>query len=213
MNYLSDFPDTNENKVATAVSYVFHPILLPSWCFLALAFLAPSYLIQLPTQMTWVLFGFILMLTAVFPVMVMLLMIKAKMISSLMLHSRFERNGPVLVTAVFFFITYYLLDYFGFAAIYGYYLLCATSLSLLTMMINPFWKISLHAIGHGANIAVFINLALMIEMPLYILISFILIGGITATSRLILKVHKPAEIYAGFLLGMLVMTLLFQLIL
>ncbi|MFZ4465196.1 MAG: hypothetical protein ACOYN5_15210 [Bacteroidales bacterium] len=213
MNYLFNFPETNRNKIATAVSYLFHPILLPSWCFLALAFLAPSYLIQLPVKMTWVLFGFILMLTAVFPVLIMLLMIRAKMISSLMLHSRFERNGPVLVTAVFFFIAYYLLDYFGFAAIYGYYLLCATSLSLITMMINPFLKISLHAIGHGANVAVFINLALMIEMPLYIVIGFILIAGITATSRLILRVHKPAEVYAGFLLGMLVMTLLFQLIL
>lgn len=213
MNYLFNFPVENRNKFATAVSYLFHPILLPSWCFLALAFLSPSYLIQLPLKMTWVLFGFIFMLTAVFPVLIMLLMIRAKMISSLMLHNRIERNGPVLVTAVFFFVAYYLLDYFGFAAIYGYYLLCATSLSLITMMINPFWKISLHAIGHGANIAVFINLALMIEMPLYIVVGFILIGGLTATARLILQAHKPAEIYLGFLLGILVMSILFQLVL
>lgn len=212
MNEMHPIPGKWELSVAKGVSVIFHPALLPTWLYLSLVFFTPTYILQIPAGMEWVLATFILFLSFVFPSVILLLMVRLKFIRSITLNERIERNGPILISAVFFFLTYYFLDYFGFIPVFGYYLLCVTSISLLAMMINSFWKISLHAIGHGATLATYISLALLVEIPL-ILIAFVaVIGGITATARLLLNAHTPKEIYGGYVLGFFTMMLLFRMI-
>lgn len=202
----------SELFVAKWLSFIFHPILLPTWLYLSLIFFTPAYILQIPAGMEWVLAGIIFLITFLVPSLFTLLMVKMKMVSSITLNERMERNRPILISAIFFFLTYYFLDYFSFIPVFGYYLLCVTSISLLTMMINAFWKISLHAIGHGATIAVYISLAMLIEIPILLIAFALITGGITATARLKLKAHTPAEIYGGYTLGFVTMTLLFRMI-
>jgi hypothetical protein len=201
-----------ELSVANWFSVIFHPILLPTWFYLSLAFFTPTYVLQIPVGMEWVLAAIIFILTFLFPSLILLLLVRLKIIRSILLNERIERNGPILISAIFFFLTYYFLDYFDFIPVFGYYLLCATSISLLTMMINYVWKISLHTTGHGASLAVYLSLAMLIEIPILLIALAMVAGGITATARLKLNAHTPAEVYGGFALGFVTMTLLFRMI-
>jgi len=201
-----------EHTAAKGLSVILHPILLPSWLYLSLIFFTPSYILQIPPGMEWVLAAFIFILTFIFPSVVMLLLVKLRMISSITLTERIERNGPILISAIFFFLTYYFLNYFGFIPVFGYYLLCATSISLLTMMINSVWKISLHATGHGATLATYLSLAMIVEIPMGLIAFAMVAGGHTTTARLRLQAHTQAEVYTGYLLGFVTMMLLFRII-
>jgi hypothetical protein len=201
-----------ELSVSNWVSVLFHPILLPTWLYISLVFFTPTYVLQIPAGMEWVLAAIIFILSFLFPSLILLLLVRLKIIRSILLNERIERNGPILISAIFFFLTYYLLDYFGFIPVFGYYLLCATSISLLTMMINSVWKISLHATGHGATLGTFLSLAMLVEIPLLLIAFAMVIGGITATARLKLQAHTQAEIYGGYALGFVTMMLLFRMI-
>jgi len=212
MNNLNRMLRNLETPIAKWLSVLFHPILLPTWLYVSLILCTPSYILQIPAGMEWVLAGFIFVSTGCLPIIIILLMVKLKIIGSIQLNERVERNGPMLVSALFFFMTYYLLDHFGFIPVFGYYLLCVTSISLLTMMVNTTWKISLHTTGHGAMLATYISLAMLVEIPIFLIAFAMVAGGITATARLKLQAHTPAELYSGYALGFVTMMLLFRII-
>lgn len=65
-------------------------------------------------------------------------------------------------------------------------------------------------LGLGGMLGAFTGLAFLMGInTVYHIIFIILVAGITGTSRLILKAHNPIEIYTGFLLGSIGMTLIF----
>lgn len=213
MNELNPKFDKLEITVAKVISTIFHPILIPTYLYLSLIYFASAHTLQIPAPMEWVLGVIIFATTFVLPTTILLLMIKFKLISSLMLSKRIERTGPILVAAIFLFLTYYLFDYMGFMPVFSYFLLCSSSISLVTMMINSFWKISLHTTGYGALLATYLSLASFIELPMGFIALIIIVIGIIASSRLKLKAHSPAEIYIGFALGYTTMLLFFLMIL
>ena len=92
-------------------------------------------------------------------------------------------------------------------------MLGATILAILALLITFYRKISLHMMGTGGLSGLILGLAINLSMNMlgFILLA-IFISGITGFARLKLESHKPSEIYSGFLVGALVMFLLFYLI-
>jgi len=80
-------------------------------------------------------------------------------------------------------------------------------------MINFWWKISIHAVGAGALTATVVVLSMKMYTPLTsYLISVIIVGGLILSSRLKLNSHNPAQVWLGFLIGLLVISLFILLI-
>ena len=83
-------------------------------------------------------------------------------------------------------------------------------LMLLSLIISLKWKISLHSVGISGMTAGFLafttsmgpiqNFTYLIAINGLLLI----IMGIVASTRLVLKAHKPLEVYAGLILGFVV---------
>ena len=73
---------------------------------------------------------------------------------------------------------------------------------LFAAIISKFWKISLHLLGIGGVVGVFIALKLMGGGILYVLLIFILLSGILGVVRIVQKAHNHTQVYVGFLLGM-----------
>jgi hypothetical protein len=73
------------------------------------------------------------------------------------------------------------------------------------MLLNIFFKISMHTIALGVVCTFFCMAAMMTDKSygFYISAAF-LAAGITSTARLIDSNHTPFEIYAGFITGVLV---------
>jgi len=114
-----------------------------------------------------------------------------------------ERRFPLLITGLFYSITYYFLQKFPLPPLIFLILLGATLSVLVSMMVNLFWKISAHLIGAGGMVGAVIGISLRLSLDLNLLIiGLIILSGVIASSRLILKAHDHAQIYAGFLLGL-----------
>ena len=202
-----------ETTLAKFFSVIFHPLLIPAWAYLALVWQGNLLLLRVPFNLVWTLGGLIFLTTFLLPTAIILLMLCFKMISSLSMPLRSERIGPLVVTAIFFYMTYYLLKQLQIAPVIYLYMLGATLLAVISAAVTLWWKISLHSMGVGALVGAFAGLALLSPANYsFLLIVSLLMAGITASSRLLLSAHKPAEIYAGFATGASLMFTLFMLV-
>lgn len=190
-----------EKRFAGLISVVFHPLVIPT---LTLYILLRQYgLHQIAgNDQLWILLALVMGTTFVLPALMIWLMVKAGLVGSLSLKRREERMGPVLVTAVFFYLTYYIAKRFDIAPEFYVYMLGATLLAIVSLLITIYWKISLHMVAAGGSTAAFAEYSLLTGkiMP-EVLIACVLVSGLVGFARLKLSAHKPAEVYGGYLLG------------
>jgi hypothetical protein len=132
------------------------------------------------------------------------LMQKGK-VSSLEISKHKERSLPLFKTVIWMSFGYYLLQNLLFyTPILKAELLGAILIILIAAIISKFWKISLHLLGIGGVVGVFIALQIMHGNFLYLLILFILLSGLLGVVRIKQKAHNYSQVYAGFLVGLTV---------
>lgn len=189
--------------VAQFVSIIFHPLSLPSWTFLILILQQNVLEFGIPPSLKWHLFVVVLITSFLMPASTIFLVYKLGFIKSLQMEKRSDRVLPLMVTAAFFLLTFFLFEHFSIAPIFLFYLLGATMLTLLVLGISLFWKISLHATGFGGFIAALLlcNRFFSTDLMPYITVT-ILIAGLVCSARLLLQAHKPSQVYVGFLTGL-----------
>lgn len=199
-----------ETPVARFLSVVLHPLLIPS--------LGLIILFQLNTYLSYSLTpnakGMILLIlfvnTVVAPVLSILLLKKTGMIRDVMLDERSERLVPLLLSAIYFFITYYLLRKIALPSLLYFYVIGATILILLTLIITYRWKISIHMVSMGGLTGFLISLAMLLHLNIdWMIILAFLASGMLGTSRIKLNAHNLSQVFAGYLLGIGVMLMLF----
>ncbi|MBK9291561.1 MAG: hypothetical protein IPM52_08040 [Bacteroidetes bacterium] len=199
--------------IARLISYFLHPLLIPSYAYMIALSINGHERLQIPANLQWSTGGIVLLLTALVPSIIFYIMLRMEMVSSLQMPHRQERNVPILVTALLFYLTYQLLSFLGIAPLFGLYMLAASMLSLLALGFNYWMKISLHMVALGAltgSMAVFTKI--VDEHYLSATLAATIAAGSAGTSRLLLGAHRPIEVYLGFVLGFVWMFLLFALV-
>lgn len=202
-----------EQKLAEIISWVFQPLLMPLYGSLILLHFDGYFSILLTGQARWVVLGVILLMTVLVPALLMLLLRSVNIISSIRMEDRKERILPFLGTGFAYYMTYTMIRSFGIPGYYNLFLLGATLLVVIAIIINKFWKISIHMMALGALAGMFIALAPYSQgvHPLFIYL-VVLAAGLTGFARLKLNVHTPAQVYTGFLAGLGFMFGLFQIV-
>ena len=191
-----------EKQFAKLISVVFHPLLMPSYALLLLFVTDYYFVLVLPTQYKYLIFSFVFITTFVMPLLMMLILLKAKMISSIQMESRKERVLPLFIVSGFFFATFYFLREAPQASIFNLFMLGSTILVLLSLLINYITKISVHMVALGGILGAFIGFALTFSQDIqHLIYLIILVAGFTGFARLKLNSHTPAQVYMGFLLG------------
>ena len=158
--------------------------------------LVPSFEIRL--------FVFALTFAATFfmPLISVLVLLKAKQITSLEMSIKEERRLPYLITAMFYFVESYLLTLTHASGFVNSWILGSTLLILIVMVINLFWKISAHMVAIGGLCGMMIALSYRLQINLhYQLILLFTIAGLVGFARLKPNSHSPSQVYVGFLLG------------
>jgi hypothetical protein len=190
------------------ISLLLHPLLIPTYTYLALNAQLSISELQIPAGMMWWLAGLIFLITFLLPAFIMVIMLKIKLITSLEMPVRSERNLPILITAVFFFLTYSILSRLAVAPLFYYFMLAVTALALVGFTINFAFsfKVSIHMIAIGGSAGAFIGMAFLLQTPLIESIIFsILLSGLVAYARLRLEVHSKGEVNTGFFTGLFFM--------
>lgn len=188
------------------VSILFHPVFVPTiTVFLVVKIY--SNIIILENQA-----GIILIGTCVFslilPLLSVFILLLTKKIDSLEMPKKEERFLPILFASIWMMLGFYFMkEIFSYAPIMKSIYLGAIYVMLIALLITKKWKISLHMLAIGGTTGVLIMLEFLFGQNLMLLLITILISGILGFSRLSLKAHSLNQIYAGFILGNIIMGL------
>jgi hypothetical protein len=195
-------------KLSKILSYILHPIFMPIIVmYVALNYVEYYMLIfenyQAPLYISLSIF------TIIFPIIVSIIFVKTNKVESLKMNIREERGGPILS---FIFIMIIGFPIFIRIAQLSSFL---TAMYVSTIVILAFayfiskkWKISLHMMGIGGATGSFIALNYIFGGLYYWVICFITLSGLLAFSRLDLKAHNRPQVYAGFILGSLLQSII-----
>lgn len=199
-----------EKKIAKIVSIIFHPLLIPTYAMLILINTKNHYTLMLPIESRYIALAIVFLSSFVLPSVFVLILLKMGVVKSLQMESKQERVAPLFMTAIFFYGTYYLLKQGPQFALFNIFMLGATLLVVVSLLVNYLSKISIHMVALGGLLGAFTGFAITFNQSHILLICIIaLIAGLTGFARLKLKAHSEAQLYSGFGLGVLVMLGLF----
>ncbi len=195
--------------LAMVASYVFHPVFMPAVMTVALFHLAPvSFAGYTPKAFFAILLLPVIVNTLFFPLIGVLLCKGVGFIESIHLKTTKDRIIPLLISMIFYFWAFHV-----FRNTTDFYvphilqvLLLGSFWGVITVfMINIFVKVSMHTAAAGSMLGIL--LILMFTSPVNMVLPFFLaliIAGIIGTARMILQAHYKAEIWLGYLAGILV---------
>lgn len=193
------------------VSYIFHPLLMPS-AALFILFQADSYFkFSTTAEFRNNLCMFVFVTTFVFPFIIGMILYRSKIIKSMEMDEVSERLLPFVLTLLFYIATLFMMHDIGLSYMIYASFLAATITVFLVFLIYWLlkWKISAHMAGLGGVVGAIIAFSYKLSSNmLFALIVFILISGMVGFARMQLNAHTPKQIYTGFLIGLVTQLLL-----
>ena len=202
-----------EKRISTAVSIVSHPLLMPTFAFAILVNIPVYFALVIPAEAKWQITGLVFISSAFLPAVFIYMLVRLKKVTSVYLQARDERNLPFIITVIFFYTTYFLVRKTGISPVYVYFMAGVTFLAFLTLVINLFWKISTHMIAMGGLTGMAVGISFFTGIYfLNLIIILVVASGIVGYARLKLGAHTPAEVYAGYSLGIITLVLMFTLL-
>ncbi|MFW5974789.1 MAG: hypothetical protein ACOCQ6_01135 [Bacteroidota bacterium] len=191
-----------EQKLAQTISYIFHPVLMSFYAIAYLLSIDVFFINGMPLYGKTMLLLLALLTTVVLPLFLMLIYKRLGWISDFHLHDSKERKLPLLTMGFSLLAMGIMLQQLQIPAVFNLFYLAAAILTVILMVINNFWKVSLHTSAIGGTTGAFFALALQTGVDfLYPLMVLVLLGGIVAYARLKLKSHNEAQVYSGFIVG------------
>jgi len=190
--------------IAKIISYVFHPLFIPVYItYFIFTFKAYEFESFDPLRNSMTLLLVIITCTLM-PLVSVLLLRALNFIDSIYLKTQKDRIIPYIISMTFYFSVwvYFKKDHFETDLVRM--ALAIFNASVAGFLLNIVMKVSMHAIATGVMTAFIAFLAFTetVNLSLYLSVA-LLISGIVCTSRLIVSDHRPAEIYIGFIAGVL----------
>jgi hypothetical protein len=197
-------------EFAEALSLLFHPLMLPLYLFVAFTSLPLSFSV-FPLRARFIYGSVIFISTFMIPALLVGLMKTLGLVHSLHLDDRKERNLPFLTTAVVYYFSSRFLQRAGIPVEFTMMLLGSAALILVAMAVNFWWKISIHMLGVGGATGMIAAFAFWIPerffLPMVIATG---ISGLVGYARISGGSHRPAEVYTGYLFGLLLFFFIFR---
>ncbi|WP_299135450.1 hypothetical protein [uncultured Tenacibaculum sp.] len=182
------------------ISTILHPIVMPTIGILLYFIFSP---INLSSQQQLTILSIVFISTYIVPLLLLVFLKVIGYIKSYQVFSIKERKVPLFfMIALLFFLAELFqklnivkdLSYLFYGIVLG---LTITYFLFFTRL-----KSSLHLLSMGGAVGYFLIFQEIHGINILpIIIIFIILSGLLATSRLYLKAHTPKEVYTGFFLG------------
>lgn len=150
-------------------------------------------------------------ITITFPLLVVFLLWRLKFIDSIHMNGEKERYAPLIASMLFYFWVFWLFHkQFNAPELVQSFLLGIFLTTVGVFMATIFYKISMHAAAWGGVVS--FALVCTFQAAQNALLFFILslfIAGLVGTMRLYLKAHSNAQVYSGYIVGILMQLISF----
>ena len=193
------------NIIAKALSVALYPLFVPTYgmAFFCYAYSTPEH--RLP--LVWILVAIIgtLLLTCVLPASAIWSLIRKGKVSDMQIFNARERTYPYVYTALGFgFWSYLLIEILNVPFYIGLVAVGATAAIGIVAIINHWWKISAHLTSLGGLLGGVLSFCLGSGIvPSWAMMGSWLAGTLLLMwARLYLNAHTPAQVTAGWLLGL-----------
>lgn len=193
------------------VSWVFLPLLMPIYALLLVMFVPSNqdffynedcmYTIALPAKKALLyMFG---IFCVVAPGISFILLQRRKVIESIEMENRKERNIPIIIMLIYCLVLYFLFLVKANGAIIPKFVfslpLSGVFVTSAFFFLNKWRKVSIHAGGAGILTGFILAYILLhVEYELWMLTLSIFISGLIMTARLYLKKHTMTELVVGW---------------
>lgn len=186
------------------LSVIFHPLFIPSWIAAYLLFRHPYAFAGAPDKLKVFRFISVFFLTAFLPAFSVFLLRQLRFIESIYLRTQRDRIIPYIICMVYYFWIWYVSRNLHESAEMTAMLLSTFIASILGLMANIYFKISMHGLAAGALLVFFIWLAFSgsVQIGPYLSCA-VLVTGLICTARFLVSSHSAFEVYAGLAGGML----------
>lgn len=190
----------------TLITYIFQPLLIPTYCIILLLQIDPF--VSLPLTYKLLAIGGTIICTLILPAIPILVMIRKGQIKDIFISNRRERTIPYLASIFAYIVWLFYLSNIQFPPT----LVIVAGGSLLSIagmiLINFKWKISAHTAGMGGLVGSIVAVSYLATiLPTLLIVLSIVLSGLVAISRIELKAHTPKQIAGGFVWGFLCCTI------
>jgi len=184
-------------------SYLFHPLFVPLYVTFFLLYIHPNAFIGFSDLNRMQVILIVTINVLFFPLISVLLLKAVGFIDSIYLRTQKDRIIPYMACGIFFFWAFNVFkQQTQYPSIFVVYLLGLFLASSAALIANIYFKVSMHAIGMGGWLGLFLLICysqnILMTWPLSLVL---LLTGMVCTSRMILKSHTPLDIYSGLFIG------------
>lgn len=191
--------------IAQFLSYIFHPVFIPLYITWFLLYVHPGYsngfssTERIRTILT------VAQNVVFYPLFCVLLLKGVGFIDSIYLRTRKDRIIPYIASGIFYFWTFTVLkEQELYPRIFPSFMLGVFLASSAALIANIYYKVSMHAIGLGGMLGLFIIVlwsnTMLMTWPLA---AALLITGLVCSARLLISDHDSKDIYSGLVIGLL----------
>lgn len=185
-------------------SIIFHPLFIPVLGVAILAYLIQGYYLGIPDQDKGMILLRVAVNTIFFPLITVLLLKGLGFIKSIYLKTQKERIIPYVATNIFYFWIFLVFVHQDeVPQITTSFILGIFLASSLGLVLNSFFKISMHALGMGSVLGLLLVIIYSgtSDTIFLTMAAALLITGIVCTARLIISDHTYFDLAAGLLIG------------
>lgn len=189
--------------LAHVVSYVFHPVFIPLYVTWFLLFVHPAYSSGFSSAERIRTLVTVAQNAVFYPLFCVLLLKGVGFIDSIYLRTRKDRIIPYIASGIFYFWTFTVLkEQEIYPRIFPSFMLGVFLASSAALIANIYYKVSMHAIGLGGMVGLFVIVlwsnSMLMTWPLAVAL---LISGVVCSARLLISDHTNKDIYSGFGIG------------
>lgn len=204
----------NERNIlltARVVSLIFTPYYLPVVGLVALFVF--SYLSMLPLGYKVTMLLIVYLSTVLFPTLLLHAYRQYTGWTPIQLGPKERRLMPYVISILCYFLCYYLMLVVHVAHVINSIVVAALAIQVICALINVAWAVSTHTAAIGGVTGGLLAFSLIFNFnPVWWLCVMILLAGIVATSRMILRQHTLSQVLAGFSLGLVTAFLIILLV-
>jgi hypothetical protein len=200
-------------RTAEILSVVFHPIFIPLYG-LIIIYSSNTLHSFLPVQLKRMIFILVMANNVLLPMALATVLYARGAIRTFNARDRNERVLLLTFSLVMYSITAFLLLRMQVPGLFRAFFIAIAVVTLITLLITVFYRISLHASGIGGLLVLVLLMSGLYHISMvWQTVAVLLTGSAVLSSRIYLEDHSPREVWSGFFAGAVIMGLSLLLIL
>ena len=192
-------------RFAQFISIVGHPLFMPSYAMLLVFEFNPYIELQVPNSIQVIVLTILSLFTILLPLITAIILQKLGVVKSIYMKTAEERKWPFLLSVLWYYLGFEILTYLALPISLYLLIIGAITVILIAHFITLRWKISVHMLGIGGVIGAMIGLSQRFQFDhFYLILVLFFIAGLIGFARLKTNSHNYRQVYAGFILGVIV---------